>query len=59
MKTVVLLLLLGVVAEAISAADTFYKVSKLSMTQVGVSCLRGDYPQVGRYGDIVVISCER
>ena len=56
---VVALLGLGLVYSAQGAAPkALYKVTKLSQSQVGISCLNGADPTGRKIGDLVIMSCE-
>lgn len=35
-----------------------YKVTKLSLTDVGVTCLNGADPTGQKYGNVLIISCD-
>jgi hypothetical protein len=55
-----LVLVLGMVALAAmgqSRPKADYKVSKLSLSQVGVSCVSGAEPKADKLGDILIITC--
>jgi hypothetical protein len=60
MKTKWLIAAIALTAASAVAqrAKTIYKVSKLSETQVGVSCTNGADPTVRRIGDILVVACK-
>ena len=49
------LLLLPAIAAPVTKVD--YKVTRLSVSQVGVSCLNGGDPTVRKVGDLLIVSC--
>jgi hypothetical protein len=57
MKYFVIAVLLTTLAFAAERSKALYKVTRLSPTQVGISCLNGADPTGRKVGDIVIMSC--
>lgn len=54
-----LLCLLAIDATAQDRPKALYKVSRLSLTDVGISCTNGGAPAASKYGDTLIITCGR
>jgi hypothetical protein len=54
--TLATLLLLGT-GYAADKPKNIYKVTHLSTTEVGISCLNGADPTGRKFGDVVIMSC--
>ena len=44
-------------AIASDRPKALYKVTRLSTTQVGISCLNNAWPKAQKFGDVVILSC--
>lgn len=51
------LILLCVLCTAADRPKPIYKVTRLSITEVGISCLNGADPTGSKHGDMVIMSC--
>jgi hypothetical protein len=54
---VALLVLLGTLFAASDKPKPIYKITRLTQTQVGISCLNGADPTGRKIGDMVIMSC--
>jgi hypothetical protein len=56
-NVVIAVLLLTTLAFAAERGKALYRVTRLSPTQVGISCVNGADPTGRKVGDIVIMSC--
>lgn len=50
-------LLIAAIAAYADKPKAIYKVTRLSVSQVGISCLNGADPTGNKVGDMVIMSC--
>jgi hypothetical protein len=55
--TVALLLLCALCVAAEERQKSIYKITRLSTTEVGISCLNGADPTSKKFGNVVIMSC--
>lgn len=56
-KIIIAVLLLCGLCIATERQKALYKVTRLTTTQVGISCLNGADPTGRKIGDMVIMSC--
>lgn len=56
-NTIVVILILVGAAIASERTQYIYKLSRLSATEVGISCTNGGDPTGNKIGDTLIISC--